>query len=136
MADIFGRKFGGEKKFGIGGAEKTIIGTIGMFIGSFLFSTILIVIFSFEVAAFNVASLLLPIIITSQVRSVFGESYVSVEPVATRVLKFWADVIISLKPLENPQIIHAEIEKNNNAMHTASCSLRINGTGIHNCDIF
>lgn len=78
----------------------------------------------------------LPIIITSQVRSVFGESYVTIEPVATRVLKFWADIIISLKPRENPQMILAEIEKNNNAIYNAYCDLRIDGTGIHNCDVF
>ena len=78
----------------------------------------------------------LPIIITSQVRSVFGESYLSVEPVATRVLKFWADTIISMKPLEDPQIIRAEIEKNNYGLYNAYCNLRINGTGIHNCDVF
>jgi RecA/RadA recombinase len=78
----------------------------------------------------------LPIIITSQVRSVFEESYISVEPVATRVLKFWADTIISLKPLEDPQTIRAEIEKNSEVLYDAYCNLRINGTGIHNCDVF
>ncbi|MCW3997705.1 MAG: AAA family ATPase [Candidatus Bathyarchaeota archaeon] len=77
----------------------------------------------------------LPIIITSQVRSVFGESYVCVEPVATRVLKFWADTIISLKPTEDSQMIKAEFEKTPNALHEAYCTLRINGTGIHNCMI-
>jgi len=34
------------------------------------------------------------VLITSQVRSVFNEAHVSIEPVATRVLKFWADTII------------------------------------------
>lgn len=75
----------------------------------------------------------LPIIITSQVRSVFNDSFVSVEPVATRVLKFWADTIISLKPADNPQMIKATIEKNPDALFDAYCTLRINGTGIHNC---
>jgi hypothetical protein len=27
--------------------------------------------------------------------------YVAVEPVATRVLRFWADIIIAMKPTEN-----------------------------------
>lgn len=85
------------------------------------------------VLAQNTKTQKLPIIITSQVRSVFGESYVSVEPVAKRVLEFWADTIISMKPSENPQIIKAEIEKNPNTLHGANCTLRINGTGIHNC---
>jgi RecA/RadA recombinase len=85
------------------------------------------------VLAQNTKTQKLPVIITSQVRSVFGESYVSVEPVATRVLKFWADTIISMKPAENPQMIKAEIEKNPNTLNGAYCTLRINGTGIHNC---
>ena len=33
----------------------------------------------------------IPVIITSQVRSVFNDQSTSVRPVATRVLKFWAD---------------------------------------------
>ena len=77
----------------------------------------------------------LPIIITSQVRSVFGESFVSVEPVATRVLKFWAETIIAMKPTVDPQIIIAEFEKTSAALHDTHCTLKINGTGIHNCMI-
>jgi DNA repair protein RadB len=72
----------------------------------------------------------IPIIITSQVRSVFDESFVTVAPVATRVLQFWADTIIALKPAENPTIIKAVIEKNRNTKE-ATCQLRITETGIH-----
>ena len=75
----------------------------------------------------------IPIIVTSQVRSVFNETYVSVAPVATRVLQFWADSIIALKPTENSQIIKAVIEKNRNAQE-ATCYLRIAETGIHDCE--
>jgi DNA repair and recombination protein RadB len=75
----------------------------------------------------------IPIIVTSQVRSVFNETYVSVAPVATRVLQFWADSIIALKPTENPQTIKAIIEKNRNAQE-ATCYLRIAETGIHDCE--
>jgi dolichol kinase len=70
FADVIGRKYGGEKKFGIGGAEKTLAGVIGMFIGSFLFSTILIFFFSFEVATFSLVDLLLPIIVVSLVATI------------------------------------------------------------------
>jgi phytol kinase len=63
FADVIGRKYGGERKFGIGGAEKTIAGTVGMFVGSFLFSTILVFLFSLEVASFALANLIIPIII-------------------------------------------------------------------------
>jgi RecA/RadA recombinase len=50
-----------------------------------------------------------PVMITSQVRSVLDESYHSVAPVATRVLKFWADTIIAMKPTENPQTLKKHI---------------------------
>ena len=72
-----------------------------------------------------------PIIITSQVRSVFNETYVSVAPVATRVLKFWADTIIAMKPAENPQTIKAVIEKKGEKAQEATCYLKIDETGIH-----
>ena len=70
FADVIGRKYGGDKKFGIGGAEKTIAGVIGMFIGSFLFSFVLVFLFSIEVAAFSVIDLILPIIIVSIVATI------------------------------------------------------------------
>ncbi|MCW4045579.1 MAG: AAA family ATPase [Candidatus Bathyarchaeota archaeon] len=73
----------------------------------------------------------LPIIVTSQVRSVFNETAISVAPVATRVLKFWADTVIAMKPTENPQIIKAVIEKTTQNPKEATCHLRIDETGIH-----
>ena len=71
----------------------------------------------------------IPIIVTSQVKSVFNEAYVSVAPVATRVVRFWADSIIALKPTENPTIIEAVLEKNRNTQES-TCYLRIAETGI------
>jgi DNA repair and recombination protein RadB len=73
----------------------------------------------------------IPVVITSQVRSVFDDSYVSVAPVATRVLKFWADTIIAMKPTENPQTIRAVFEKTHEKAQEATCHLRIDETGIH-----
>lgn len=73
----------------------------------------------------------MPIIVTSQVRSVFNEPYISVAPVATRVLKFWADAIIAMKPTENPQIIKAVLEKAYGKAQEATCHLSITGTGIN-----
>lgn len=70
FADVIGRKFGGEKKFGIGGAEKTVAGVIGMFIGSILFSVVLVLIFSVEVASFSIVTLILPILIVSIVATI------------------------------------------------------------------
>jgi len=72
----------------------------------------------------------IPMVVTSQVRSVFDDSYVSVAPVATRVLKFWADTIIAMKPAENPQMIKAVIEKLRTPTQEISCDLIIEETGI------
>ncbi len=71
----------------------------------------------------------IPIIVASQVKSVFNDTHVSVAPVATRVLQFWADTVIALKPTENPTVIKAVLEKNRNAQE-ATCYLRIAETGI------
>jgi len=71
------------------------------------------------------------LLITSQVRSVFNEAYVSVEPVATRVLKFWADTIIAVKPTESPRIIKAVLEKNPKGTKSLTCYLKIGEAGIH-----
>ena len=72
----------------------------------------------------------IPVVVTSQVRSVFNEAHVSVAPVATRVLKFWADTIIAMKPTENPQIIKAVLEKTPKRAKEVTCHLRIEETGI------
>jgi DNA repair and recombination protein RadB len=72
----------------------------------------------------------MPIVITSQVRSVLDDSYHSVAPVATRVLKFWADTIIAMKPTENPQTIKAVLEKTRENAQETNCYLRIDETGI------
>jgi RecA/RadA recombinase len=72
----------------------------------------------------------IPIIVTSQVRSVFDDSYVSIAPVATRVLKFWADTIISMKPTENPQIIRAFLERAQKQSADNFCDLIIGENGL------
>ena len=51
-------------------------------------------------------------LITSQVRSVFyGQQNELVQPVATRVLKFWADTVISLRPTARTNVVRASIER-------------------------
>jgi RecA/RadA recombinase len=77
----------------------------------------------------------IPVIITSQVRSVFDEESSSVRPVATRVLKFWADTIIALKPTEYPQIIEAVFEKTRENPTEATCYVQIGGTGISDAEL-
>ncbi|MBX5328190.1 MAG: ATPase domain-containing protein [Candidatus Bathyarchaeota archaeon] len=74
------------------------------------------------------------VLVTSQVRSVFNDTYVRVEPVATRVLKFWAETIIEMKPTEIPQEIRAILEKNpikDKKPQLVTCHLKIGKTGIH-----
>ncbi len=72
----------------------------------------------------------IPIILTSQVHGVFDDAQVSVAPVATRVLKFWADTIIAMKPTENPQITKAVLEKTPDKRPEETCYLTISETGI------
>lgn len=73
------------------------------------------------------------ILLTSQVRSVLNETYESIEPVATRVLKFWAEVIIAMRPTEKPQIIKAILEKTPNAAQYITWFLRIGEGGLYEC---
>jgi DNA repair protein RadB len=71
------------------------------------------------------------VLLTSQVHSVLNEVPVSIEPVATRVLKFWADTVLAMKLTENPQTIEATVEKNPVKLPPITCSLRIEKSGIH-----
>jgi DNA repair protein RadB len=70
------------------------------------------------------------VLLTSQVRSVFGEIASEIEPVAPRVLKFWADTIIEMKPTENSHSILAILEKNPTKSPAVACNIKIGGTGI------
>jgi len=71
----------------------------------------------------------IPVIVVSQVRSVFDNLNVSVAPVANRVLKFWADTIIAMKPTEYPQTIKAVLETRDNKQEV-TCYVQIGETGI------
>ena len=69
-------------------------------------------------------------LVTSQVRSVFINDQVSVEPVAMRVLKFWADIVLNLKHTGQTRVIKALLEKNTERKRSASCYVKIERTGI------
>jgi len=71
------------------------------------------------------------VLITSQVRSVLIEAKVNLEPVATRVLKFWSDVVIRLKPTGRTSVVSAILEKHPKHKRLTSCYLMIEETGIH-----
>ena len=70
LADIIGRRFGGDKKFGLFKAEKTIAGSVAMFLGSVLFSIGLVAVYSLEVSTFSLSVLFWPIIIVSLVATI------------------------------------------------------------------
>jgi RecA/RadA recombinase len=72
----------------------------------------------------------IPVVITSQVRSVLDQSDGTVRPVATRVLKFWADNIIALKPTDFPKSIKAVLEKSRENTQEITCQVQILERGI------
>jgi RecA/RadA recombinase len=72
----------------------------------------------------------IPMIITSQVRCILDDQNENVRPVATRVLKFWANKIIALKPTELPQIIKVLFENKDNDIPEALCYVQIGESGI------
>ncbi len=73
----------------------------------------------------------IPLLMTSQVRSVIGEQNENVRPVATRVLKFWADTILFFKPInEQPHTIKATIEKSPTLTVPSVCYIQIGEGGI------
>jgi DNA repair protein RadB len=71
------------------------------------------------------------VLLTGQVHSVLDEVAVSIEPVATRVLKFWADTVLEMKFTGNPQTIEVTVEKNRAKLPPMTCKLRITKSGIH-----
>jgi DNA repair protein RadB len=77
----------------------------------------------------------IPVLITSQVRSVINDQTASVRPVATRVLKFWADTIIALKPTQNRQTIKAILEKTKETAHDTTCYIQIGESGIQDTQL-
>lgn len=87
LADVIGRKYGGEKKFGIMGSERTIAGSIGMFLGSFLFSFVLMFIFSLEIAAWNPIPLIVPLLVISLIATI-------VEALSPKGLDNWTIPIV------------------------------------------
>jgi DNA repair protein RadB len=70
------------------------------------------------------------VLISSQVHSVLNDVPVSVEPVATRVLKFWADIVLALKPTGESTTIKLELEKNSFKLPPRTFDLRVEEAGI------
>jgi len=72
-------------------------------------------------------------LITSQVRNVFLEGSVTTEPVATRVVKFWSDAVLNLRPADHRNTIKAILEKHVRRTGPNSCYLSIEENGICDC---
>jgi DNA repair and recombination protein RadB len=72
----------------------------------------------------------LAVLITSQVRSTLTEKQINVEPVATRVLKFWSDIVLRFKRTGQTRVIKVFLEKHPKRKHPPSRFLMIDGTGI------
>jgi DNA repair and recombination protein RadB len=69
-------------------------------------------------------------LVTSQVRNVFTAREVNFEPVARRVLRFWSNVVISLKLTPQDGVVRAVLEKHPRRLQPESCFLRIVEEGI------
>ena len=72
-------------------------------------------------------------LITSQVRSVFLEGFATIEPVATRVVKFWADAVLNMKPADHRNTIRVVLEKPEKRTGPANCYLSIEESGVCDC---
>ena len=69
-------------------------------------------------------------LIISQVRNVFLEDRVNLEPVASRVLRFWSDIVLKLALTSQTRVIEALLEKHPERKGSMSCYARIEGPGI------
>jgi DNA repair protein RadB len=70
------------------------------------------------------------VLITSQVRSAFSVRHVSIEPVATRTLKFWSDVVLNLEHTGQTRVLKAILTKHPRRKRLASCYVTIERAGI------
>ncbi len=72
-------------------------------------------------------------LIISQVRSVFTNAHMNEEPVATRVLRFWSDIVLNIKPTSRSYVMKAFLEKHPKRKRPMSCYFSIESSGI--CDL-
>jgi DNA repair and recombination protein RadB len=74
------------------------------------------------------------VLLTSQVRSILEEEGTRnkglIEPVATRLLGFWSDLILFLRSTSRPTIKRAELLKPQGSTSASSCLLQLTGNGI------
>ena len=70
------------------------------------------------------------ILVTSQMKSNLSEFPSSIEPVATRVLNYWANTIMSTHLSTAPQLIKLKFHKIAGKNQKLFCQYKISGTGI------
>lgn len=70
------------------------------------------------------------VLITGQVRSTLVEEQINVEPVATRVLKFWSDILLRFKRTGQIRVIKVLLEKHPKRKRPLSRFLMIDRTGV------
>jgi DNA repair protein RadB len=73
------------------------------------------------------------VFITSQVRNVFVQDFAFVEPVGTRVLLFWSDTVLSLRPADRRSMVKAVLEKHSGKAGRLNCYFSIEENGICDC---
>ncbi len=74
----------------------------------------------------------LAVLITSQVHSTFTGGFVETEPVATRVLRFWADTVLNLKSTGKSHATKAVLEKHFARKTPIDCYVSMKEDGV--CD--
>ncbi|MCW3980038.1 MAG: AAA family ATPase [Candidatus Bathyarchaeota archaeon] len=70
-------------------------------------------------------------LIASQVRSLLIDHDDTVQPVASRVLRFWADFTMKLYPTAKSQIIKAKVKTNDGKRSGKPIFLKISKEGLH-----
>jgi len=74
------------------------------------------------------------VLLNSQVRSVIESGEFSIEPVATRVLKFWSTAVVNLTRISQRKIIKATVEKSGGNEKRLTFFLIIEKDGVHDYD--
>jgi RecA/RadA recombinase len=70
------------------------------------------------------------VLVTSQVRNVFLDGFVGLEPVGTRVLRFWSDMVLNLKSTGRGGVVKAVLEKHLERKCPLDCYLSIGEVGV------
>ena len=70
------------------------------------------------------------VLILSQVRSVFSKESEIVEPIGTRTLKFWADVVMQFKRVNQARLIDLILEKHPRIKDGINHRLMVNEKGV------